>query len=223
MIVDKTFIERLPREIRLMFDRVEARRIDLGRSDCCVIQFMNGTYLKISEDILALENEKERNLWLENRLVAPKVLSFGKCSRELQSNPDAAFLLTSAVEGEPLCHEKFLCDPESLTSHLGEAMAIFHSLSYEDCPFFAERGTSTIGEKSTVCHGDFCLPNIIFDGKTLGFVDLGDMGKGDPWLDYAWCLWSLDYNLKTTAWRDTLLKKLGIDFDEEKYKCYVQY
>ena len=70
-------------------------------------------------------------------------------------------------------------------------------------------------------HGDFCLPNILYDGKAFGFIDLGDMGRGDPWLDYAWCLWSLDYNLKTSRYRKLMLEKLGIDFDEARYLRYI--
>ena len=59
------------------------------------------------------------------------------------------------------------------------------------------------------------------DGRISGFIDLGDAGIGDPWRDYAWCIWSLEYNLKTNKYTPLLLKKLGITFDEEKFIKYT--
>ena len=222
MTKNQALFLRLPETVRTIIDRYGADVITLGRSDSVVVKIQNGTYLKISENIEALRAEKARDLWLENRVVAPRVLLFGECTKNHQSDPDAAFLLTSAVEGLPLCDESFLRDPDRLTSLLCEAMTLFHALPSSDCPFFAERDQEN-ADRSVVCHGDFCLPNILFNGKTLGFVDVGDMGKGDEWLDYAWCLWSLDYNLKTEKYREMMLKKLGIDFDEKAYRRYVQF
>jgi streptomycin 3"-kinase len=41
---------------------------------------------------------------------------------------------------------------------------------------------------SVVCHGDFCLPNVLVDPHTLevtGLVDLGRLGRADPYADIA--------------------------------------
>jgi aminoglycoside phosphotransferase len=54
-----------------------------------------------------------------------------------------------------------------------------------------------------------------------GFIDLGDSGIGDPWRDYAWCIWSLEYNLKSDAYTGLLIEKLGIEFDKEKFDRYI--
>ena len=98
-----------------------------------------------------------------------------------------------------------------------EAVALLRRVDAADCPFQSE------GEGTAFVHGDCCLPNVmIYRGKVSGFVDLGQAGRGDPWQDYAWCLWSLDYNLKTDAYRERLLQRLGIALDEEKYAKFLQ-
>lgn len=71
-------------------------------------------------------------------------------------------------------------------------------------------------------HGDYCLPNILVkNGKINGFVDLGSAGVGDPWRDYAWAIWSLEYNLGIKEYTPLLLEKLGIEFNQEKYDEYI--
>ena len=79
------------------------------------------------------------------------------------------------------------------------------------------KSNDSIGNDFT--HGDLCLPNIYFDedNEFLGFIDLSGAGFGDKWLDYAWMLWSLEYNLGTKEYHNILLEKLNIKFNEEKY------
>ena len=74
-------------------------------------------------------------------------------------------------------------------------------------------------------HGDLCLPNIYFDENNnfIGFIDLGGAGVGDPWLDYVWMLWSLEYNLKTDKYNGVLLRKLGVEFYNEKYEKLLPF
>ena len=209
MTENQALFLRLPETVRTMIDRYGADVITLGRSDSVVVKIQNGTYLKISENIEALRAEKARDLWLENRVVAPRVLLFGECTKNHQSDPDAAFLLTSAVEGLPLCDESFLRDPDRLTSLLCEAMTLFHALPSSDCPFFAEQSQEN-ADRSVVCHGDFCLPNIMLDDfKFSGFIDLGNGGVGDRHIDLFWCVWSLWYNLKTDRYTDYFLDAYG--------------
>lgn len=47
-----------------------------------------------------------------------------------------------------------------------------------------------------VIHGDYCLPNLLVgpEGAT-GILDVGDLGGGDPWVDYTACLYSGRRNL----------------------------
>ena len=60
------------------------------------------------------------------------------------------------------------------------------------------------------------------ENNFVGFVDLGNAGKGDRWYDYAWMLWSLEYNLHTDKYNKILLDKLNIEFNKEKYQEYTR-
>lgn len=61
-------------------------------------------------------------------------------------------------------------------------------------------------------HGDYCLPNVIFDGwRFSSFIDLGNGGVGDRHVDLFWGAWTLCYNLKTDAYRDRFFDAYGRD------------
>ena len=57
-------------------------------------------------------------------------------------------------------------------------------------------------------------------GNTIVF--LGSSGVGDPWMDYAWCIWSLEYNLNSKDYTPKLLKELGIEFKQELFDKYTK-
>ena len=75
-------------------------------------------------------------------------------------------------------------------------------------------------QNDTLIHGDYCLPNLLFDGwRFSGFIDLGSGGVGDRHIDLFWGAWTLFYNLKTDAYRDRFFDAYGrdrIDFDRLK-------
>lgn len=84
-------------------------------------------------------------------------------------------------------------------------------------------------EKALLTHGDFCLPNLFFDGDHLsGFIDLGGAGVGDPWRDIALCWRSLRHNTDGTYGSvfpgytmDRFFDALGIAPDAEKLRYYT--
>ena len=44
-------------------------------------------------------------------------------------------------------------------------------------------------------HGDYCLPNVLVeDGELSALVDVGGAGLGDPQVDLAAGVWTLQYN-----------------------------
>ena len=128
---------------------------------------------------------------------------------------DTAFYLRECICGEVLCLPKYLERPYKLIEILNEALDMFHSVDISDCPF-------KVGDGSNLIHGDFCLPNILVkDDRVVGFIDLGNAGIGDIWYDYAWCIWSFEFNLQTKKYTKDLLEKLNIEFNEEKFIKYT--
>ena len=67
-------------------------------------------------------------------------------------------------------------------------------------------------------HGDFCLPNIIFDNwRFSGYIDLGNGGIADRHIDLYWGAWTLNFNLKTDKYRERFFDAYGRDkIDREK-------
>ncbi len=75
-------------------------------------------------------------------------------------------------------------------------------------------------------HGDYCLPNVFVDGKSItGFIDLGRAGIADKWQDIALCVRSLRYNLRKEEKREEyinlLFKHLKISPDWKKIEYYI--
>ena len=204
-------LDMFPSEISAYIGDIEWREIvDFHRSGDRVYSFDDKYILKISENVSRLREEYEKDAWISGMISAPKPVLFlfegGK-----------AYYLRERLDGENLCGDEFLSNPEFLADLLVNAINTLHNTKILDKKYILDEGYDTL------IHGDFCLPNILVnDGKISGFIDLGDSGIGDPWRDYAWCIWSLRYNLKTDAYTGLLLEKLGIEFDQEKFDRYTK-
>ena len=79
-------------------------------------------------------------------------------------------------------------------------------------------------------HGDFCLPNVFFEGENLsGLIDLGDFGVADKYQDIALCYRSLKHNFDGSFGgkiyedfnADLFFEKLGLEPDWEKIRYYT--
>ena len=67
-------------------------------------------------------------------------------------------------------------------------------------------------QNDTLLHGDYCLPNVLFDNRTFsGFIDLGNGGVGDRHVDLFWGAWTLRFNLKTDSYRQRFFDAYGRD------------
>jgi aminoglycoside phosphotransferase len=166
-------------------------------------------FLKISKN---LEKECERLKWLKGRLPAPRVIDFITID-----NKDA--LLLSAIEGVNLSVLSKKWPAEKIVAKLAQALQKFHSIEITDCPF------GTFDAKNVLIHGDACLPNFIFkDDNFSGYIDLGDMEIGDPEIDLAAAIWSLQYNLGS-GYGLNFLRSYGIKNATEELvdKLRLQY
>ncbi len=87
-------------------------------------------------------------------------------------------------------------DPSHIPEALEKAAARLHESSVQDI--------------QVVLHGDYCLPNILFENFQLtGFVDLGNGGAGGRHYDLYWGVFTLEYNLKSSAYKDLFLDAYG--------------
>lgn len=75
-------------------------------------------------------------------------------------------------------------------------------------------------EDLVVCHGDYCLPNVLVEGdRAVGFVDLGELGVADRWWDVAVGAWSCTWNLGP-GFEGLFYRVYGIEPDERKIAFY---
>ncbi len=180
------------------------------RSGDLVYRVGDDYILKVSDNIERLGRERAVNDFLTGKLAVSETVLF-------VVEDGQAFYLKTMLGGDTLVEEGYLRNPRELIRLLAQAMRMIHSVDISDCPI-----KSLDSEGDCFIHGDFCLPNILEkDGKVSGFIDLEAGGIGDPWMDYAWCIWSLEYNLGTDRYTGLLLDALGIVFDREKFDQYT--
>lgn len=103
-------------------------------------------------------------------------------------------------------------DPAGLARehrHLSPARALEHLLSLlpED-------------EDLVVTHGDWCFPNVFLEhGRTVGLLDLGEVGVADRWRDLAIGTWTTVWNVGP-GYEELFLEAYGADGDLRRRDCY---
>lgn len=201
----------LPAAIRAHIEGLHGVTDEIGRSRDTLILFEKRFILKISDSPERLRREKERIDWLQDRLPVSRSVCF--CEEN-----GRAYYLRTYLDGTPLCDAHFLRDPALIIRLLTQALNMLRTLDAASCPFAS---TDSVGDGFV--HGDLCLPNILIDAhdQITGFIDLDNAGRGDPWYDIAWTLWSLAYNLKTAHYAPVLLDSIGVAWDAEKFAQYI--
>ena len=205
-------VEEFPLQVRAYLkDKRMTEITDNHQSGDLVYQIDEEYILKISNDIERLRREHLANDYLTGKVPVSQTIIF------VVEN-EKAYYIKTRVKGNHLIQERYLSDPKELAKLLAQAMNMLHSLDIQDCPI-----KSPDSEGNCFIHGDFCLPNILVDEEEIsGFIDTEASGIGDPWMDYAWCIWSYEYNLGTNEYTPFLLECLGIEFDQKKYDYYTK-
>ena len=200
----------IPKKIEDKIKDMKLKEItECHRSGDTVYQVSDRYILKISSNISRLQKEYEKDNWICKYISAPKPIEFIVEDSE-------AYYLREYLNGDILCIDKYINNPLLLVDLLAQANNIIHKTIIDEEKYIIDQGYHTL------IHGDCCLPNILVkDNIVVGFIDLGDSGIGDPWQDYAWSIWSLEYNLKTDKYTNLLLEKLNISFDKEKFNKYI--
>ncbi len=78
-----------------------------------------------------------------------------------------------------------------------------------------------VDEDLVVCHGDYCLPNVMLDdeGRVVGYLDLGELGVADRWWDIAVGSWSATWNLGPGL-EDLFISSYGATPDAQRIAFY---
>lgn len=121
--------------------------------------------------------------------------------------------------------------PVRLGEYLGRAEDNYRTGNYDSSHFPDSFGYRSADEAhgvllmgadnlvaDTLIHGDYCLPNILFnDWKLSGYIDLGMAGISDRHIDLFWGAWTLGFNLHTDEYRNIFFDAYGRDMiDEDK-------
>ncbi len=130
----------------------------------------------------ALAAERDRLDWLYGRLPVPDLVGFFHAAGD-------DWLMTREIAGVPLYHRSVAWPASRVARVFGEILRGIHATDATGCPFgVAKRG-------NVLTHGDYCLPNVLVtDGKLSGLIDVGQAGLGDPRVDLAAGVWTLQYN-----------------------------
>lgn len=200
----------IPDEIRShLTGLTEAVSLPTIRSDSVfrlVGEWEGDVYLKVlgakGGRFNSLRDEAMRLEWLSGRLRVPKVVASG-------SRGGYEFLLTKSVSGVPAHDRSAGLKRQEVASLVGQALKRFHSVPIVDCPFRHPVVGPTSKEDEVLVHGDYCLPNVLFDANRCHYLDVGEAGIGDRYIDIVAAIWSLRHNYGKGSVAD-LLDEYGL-------------
>lgn len=172
-----------------------------------------------------LEREVERLGWISTRHPAPSVI-------DSDSNHEAQWCLTAALEGEPAVGDTWRARRAEAISAIAAGLRAIHAIPIHDFPadwtgqVWVGRQPASLGPRPSLddpvlVHGDACAPNTLIStgGTWIGNVDFGDLAVGDRWADLAVASLSLDWNFGE-GHQHELFDAYGTKPDEHRIRYY---
>lgn len=200
---------------------------DIGRSTSKVIKLTNRKetlYLKIGNSTI-LNLSKVLDYLKESTIHAPSLLEYGKYN-------DLHYVLMTECKGVMT----YQLDPTLAVKVLAQTLKELHSLPHpknihikdvnhyqnemrkidqekltkEDLLFIEQLHHSELDNDMVFSHGDYCLPNILYENGNTSLIDLDYAGVTFRYSDILDCIWSLEYNFKTNEYTKLFLQEYGI-------------
>lgn len=166
------FNYNLTKKISKFIENANLEEIGIGCSDSQVIEIQkdNGLYfLKIAKKGM-LTSEFEKLKWLEGKLNVPKVILY-------DLSDDTEYLITEAIEGEMICSDYYVNNPDIGIKVIAEAFKQISSVNIDDCPFDV-----SIDYKLSLVENN--LKNKLIDEKDLKKETLEKYGNLDNILKF---------------------------------------
>lgn len=212
---------------KLKLDNYAITKTTIGRSVNEVYKlnnFENTIYLKIGNELVqSLGNVLE--FLGTSTLNVPKLIDRG-------TYKDSHYVLMSECSGT-MAHE---INPELAVKVLAKGLKQIHSIDLTDCKiikdalfyksriienikrefneselkFIKDMELLDIQNDLVFTHGDYSLPNILYDNGKVSFIDLDYAGVSFRYLDILDCLWSINYNFGNDKYEKIFLKEYGI-------------
>jgi len=158
--------------------------------------------------------------WMLTRRVPGEDCTFGKYLNDPKRLSELLALRLRSLHEQPFdgCPV-----PDRMTSYIDTVEQNYRLGMYDKSLFPDNWGFSCAEEaiaqarrcasqfrSNVLLHGDYCLPNVILrDWQFSGFIDVGNGGVGDRHVDLFWGIWTLYFNLKTTAYTDRFISAYG--------------
>ena len=118
----------LPEKIQALVEGRKFETDSVGLSGGQVILF-DDMVLKIEKASCETQNACEIMKWLEGKLPVPKIIAN-------ETDSGINYLLMTRIQGEMSCDDRYLKNPELLTSVLAEGIKLLQSVDISDCPCF---------------------------------------------------------------------------------------
>ncbi len=221
---------------KLELEDYQVTKTTIGRSSNDVYRLQNDTdtlYLKVGG--LTVKNLGEvLELLQSSNLNVPKLIQKGiyndmnyvlmsECSGTMIHEIDPIIAVKVLAKGLKQIHEldikgiKIVRDYKYYKNRIIEKVG--NQLNIEDMRFVNELESLKVEEDLVFTHGDYCLPNILYDNGKISFIDLDDAGVSFRYIDILDCIWSIQYNFNDEKYVDMFLKEYGIDeLDLDKVK-----